>query len=413
MLRRGSPSTPLWVSLPFYHKGERTLSTLILPADEPCRATYNAPKPNTRFLKNILRETDNHNTALKERELTEARQRLKRLRGEDERDNRSSVKRETRAHDSHETKEKHSRRRDDNRVDRNQGHRTKRRRHDSPSPEDVKKQEHKGKRSSREPRGREVSDEDKERHNGREHREERSSRKTRRRELSDENEEYRQQNSHKNREKRRCDRDDEPESVHRRHSRSRERTQHSRYTAKHYFSFPKPDRKSDHRNSRNCSRSRDPRKTSSIAATQTAEQEKDDDSDPLEAIIGPPEPPLEPQVRPRGRGQISSTSGMDARFSSKYDPTTDVRPNSDSEDDWGLALEALKDRQRWKQQGADRLKAAGFTEDEISKWEKGDKKSEVDVKWKGRGEKRDWDSGKVLNEEDGVYDTKAEWARLQ
>ena len=103
---------------------------------------------------------------------------------------------------------------------------------------------------------------------------------------------------------------------------------------------------------------------------------------------------------------------MDARFSTTYDPNTDVHLRSDLDDDWGDALEALKDRQRWKQQGAERLKAAGFTEKQVEKWEKGDEKNEEDVKWTKRGEGREWDKGKVLDAA-GDVDLRAEWGRLK
>ena len=93
----------------------------------------------------------------------------------------------------------------------------------------------------------------------------------------------------------------------------------------------------------------------------------------------------------------------------------DVHPNSDSENDWDQALEALRDRQKWKQQGADRLREAGFTEQEVQKWEKsgpsGDK-GEEDVVWKGRGEGREWDRGKVVMADGGEVETRADWGRL-
>lgn len=108
---------------------------------------------------------------------------------------------------------------------------------------------------------------------------------------------------------------------------------------------------------------------------------------------------------------FASSSAIDSHFSSKYDPSEDVHPNSDSENDWDQALEALRDRQRWKQQGADRLRSAGFTEEEVGKWEKGGEKREEDVRWKGRGEGREWDRGKVL-EDEGV-ETRPEWGRLK
>ncbi len=99
-------------------------------------------------------------------------------------------------------------------------------------------------------------------------------------------------------------------------------------------------------------------------------------------------------------------------FSSTYDPRTDVQPNPESEDDWDQALEALRDRQRWKQQGADRLRAAGFTQDEVEKWARNGERREQDIKWAKRGEGREWDRGKIVGE-DGDTDIKPEWGRLK
>jgi hypothetical protein len=103
---------------------------------------------------------------------------------------------------------------------------------------------------------------------------------------------------------------------------------------------------------------------------------------------------------------------MDARFASTYNPSTDVQIQSDVEDDWGDALEVLRDRQRWKQQGAERLKAAGFSTDQVKKWENGDEKTEDDVQWAAKGEGREWDRGKVIDA-DGHVDLKADWGRLK
>jgi len=104
--------------------------------------------------------------------------------------------------------------------------------------------------------------------------------------------------------------------------------------------------------------------------------------------------------------------GIESRFSSTYDPTTDVRANSDAEDDWGDALEALRDRARWQQQGAERLKAAGFTNDQVKKWEKGDLHNEEDVVWSKKGQAREWDRGKVVDK-DGDVELKADFGRLK
>jgi len=102
---------------------------------------------------------------------------------------------------------------------------------------------------------------------------------------------------------------------------------------------------------------------------------------------------------------------MDTRFDSNYDPSIDVQPDPETEDDWEQALEAMRDRVKWKQQGADRLRAAGFTDTEVKKWEKGDKKDEEDVRWAKKGEGREWDRGKVVDG-DGAVELKAEWGRL-
>jgi len=40
--------------------------------------------------------------------------------------------------------------------------------------------------------------------------------------------------------------------------------------------------------------------------------------------------------------------------------------------------------------GAERLRAAGFTEEQIRKWEKGGEKDIDDVKWSKPGEEREW-----------------------
>jgi hypothetical protein len=93
---------------------------------------------------------------------------------------------------------------------------------------------------------------------------------------------------------------------------------------------------------------------------------------------------------------------MDEHFSSTYNPIFDLHPDSEPEDekeDWDMALEALRDREIWKQKGAERLRAAGFGDDEIKKWaDNGKEKGAEDVKWTREGEAREWDRGKVVEE---------------
>ena len=103
---------------------------------------------------------------------------------------------------------------------------------------------------------------------------------------------------------------------------------------------------------------------------------------------------------------------MDAKFSSAYDPTVDIRSDSDVDDDWGDAVERFRDQQKWKQSGADRLRQAGFSEDQVKKWEKGDEKTEAHVVWAARGSTKEWDRGKVIDD-DGDVTLKADFGRLK
>lgn len=118
---------------------------------------------------------------------------------------------------------------------------------------------------------------------------------------------------------------------------------------------------------------------------------------------------MRPAVRVRGRGahKLATTSNIDAHFSSNYDPSLDVRPDDEQPDekqDWDMALEALRDRQAWKKNHADRMREAGFGDDEIAKWEEGGRDKDArDVRWRSRGQTREWDVGKdqqVSDEED-------------
>lgn len=96
---------------------------------------------------------------------------------------------------------------------------------------------------------------------------------------------------------------------------------------------------------------------------------------------------------------------MDGRFANDYDPRENMQlDESDLQvsktDDWDDMVESFRDRQKWLKQGADRLRAAGFSEEDIKKWEKTGPNGErdiEDVKWTKAGEKREWDRGKSDN----------------
>ncbi|GJC85587.1 hypothetical protein ColLi_08425 [Colletotrichum liriopes] len=125
------------------------------------------------------------------------------------------------------------------------------------------------------------------------------------------------------------------------------------------------------------------------------------DSDPLDDFIGPAPPQ---QVRSRGRGAASGASGIDKRFEADYDPKVDVEMADDGAgaENWDDAVEAFRDRQKWRQNQEQRMRAAGYSDEMIKKWREGgaggEQKDERDVRWAKAGEKREWDRGK----EDGL-----------
>lgn len=163
--------------------------------------------------------------------------------------------------------------------------------------------------------------------------------------------------------------------------------------------------------------------------------ESADESDPLEDFIGPL-PPSENgnALRSRGRGAYKpNSSTIDAHFAADYDPTLDVRPEGDGlqsasksssrrpveglmtlEDDWDMALEALRDRTQWRQKGEERMRAAGINDTAIDRWKNNaafagmDEGRPEDVQWSKKGEKREWDRGKVVDD-DGHTRVRPAW----
>ena len=110
---------------------------------------------------------------------------------------------------------------------------------------------------------------------------------------------------------------------------------------------------------------------------------------------------------------------MDLRFNDpSYNPRADVALSDSgdeggnaADDDWSNSLEALRDRAAWREKGAQRLRDAGFEERDVAKWESGGReKDERDLRWRGKGEGREWDAGKVAGEE-GEVRVKAAWTR--
>ncbi|KAF2724767.1 hypothetical protein K431DRAFT_281720 [Polychaeton citri CBS 116435] len=186
----------------------------------------------------------------------------------------------------------------------------------------------------------------------------------------------------------------------RRPSRSPSRREKHRERRGHHHQNDNIKRSHSHRAR---SRSASPKRTRhhSRYVSITSNSDEGADSDPLVDVIGPAKPS---NSKPRGRGASKSAfDSIDARFAPDYDPIADVRLNDDDDtasvdkDDWDMALEALRDRQRYKSTQEARLKAAGFSEREIDRWRNSDGSEihEEDVKWSKRGEAREWDRGKA------------------
>ncbi|KAI9778253.1 MAG: hypothetical protein M1839_008277 [Geoglossum umbratile] len=379
-------------------------SAMGLQAFFPKRPTTNAPKPNTRFLRNIIRETDSHNAALRAKEADESRARLKALQGElDPRRSRSSGGPRRHAGDTRSVGQTAS--------DKESGNR-KRRKLGCDSDEDEKDRGSHRRRSSHKSSREDYGE--RERRKGTRDRGDDSLLRDRH-SRGDKNQKRRRSRSV---ERSRTKRDGD--TGHRRRRRSHSRT---RSSAK--------EREGDERYHRTRRRRHSSVSSSSMPRTPSPHQKEPrssmhrrtaspppppspSDSDPLTSIIGPKP---EPTPQPRGRGAFTSSTAMDAHFSPTYNPALDILPSSSSNvnsdaDDWDQALEALRDRERWKQAGAKRLRDAGFTEEEVKKWEGEGGRKEEDVKWGNKGEGREWDRGKVIGE-DGWVDVRAEWGRLK
>ncbi|KAH7402561.1 hypothetical protein BKA66DRAFT_449046 [Pyrenochaeta sp. MPI-SDFR-AT-0127] len=387
-----------------------------IDAFNPKRIKSGAPKPNTSFLRHIIRQTDSHNAALLAREAEESHARLKTMDREMESERRKEAERKRKKADGRLTPltsdSESQYRRSKQRSDYGTGREKERRagEHHDHKEESCRRRRGKSIETRREKRRHEHSDK------------ERSTRKRRRPHAHrDEERRYRHGSEEQDDRSRRRDYRDHKgysrrsrRSKSRSTSRSRSRSRSPR-TSKHESRHKRRDLSySPHRASRNSMpKSFLPNSKYSARSSKPRSTSPASDSDPLEALIGPLLPSAQSLVRARGRGaHKTSAMDMDSRFSTNYDPTTDVRPDSDGEDDWGNALEALRDRQRWQQQGADRLKAAGFTDEQVKKWEKGESQNEDDVVWARNGQAREWDRGKVVDE-DGHVELKADFGRLK
>ncbi|OAL34353.1 hypothetical protein AYO20_06406 [Fonsecaea nubica] len=356
----------------------------------PKRPAGSAPKPNTRFLKTLVREADSHNAKLKEKEELEARIRLQNIR-DAERDARKDRRRE-RDDGEHYEWDRKRRRTSDAREDDREDPRDKR--------DGARVSGH-----SRNPERERERDEKKRRRRKQQH--ENGD--------SDEFHEYKRSRHNDSPRRRRS----------RSRSRSRSRERRPGETRKRHRQPDSERRPRQHSppSGMELSGSKD------IHRRARASSSSSTSSDPLAPLIGP-HPISTDDQRPRRRGRgfnhrnhtsHQSRSNIDAHFSPTYDPSThDAALDSDElnpedqaggpDDEWTSALSALRDRRAWRAKQAERMKDAGFTAEEITRWEKSastsrgllanDDDGDVrDVKWRKRGEEREWDIGKERSPE--------------
>ncbi|KAI3131592.1 hypothetical protein CBS147326_5555 [Penicillium roqueforti] len=402
----------------------------------PSRPTSNAPKPNTRFLRNLIKVTDSHNTALKLKEEREARQRMRQLKYQASGASGALVPTSTdRSDDRSKVRGSRDHRRGD-REDRNRSHR-KRTRSRSPSAERDRSRRHR--RANEEYDGSGEKDKSRDRHR-RDHRDHESMRDQR---DGDKEHTRRRRERSYSRSPSRSPRRDRSTDRHR-HRRQKRQSGHSarsisrsRSPESYKSRRPKREDASPHGSRRSRLEPSTRHRRLSPLATLTARQnELGNESDPLEDLVGPlPPRQNEPPIRSRGRGVYKhSMSNIDAHFAPGYDPATDVHLDGNrldsmgqessrrpvaglmtKDDDWDMAMEALRDRERWRSKGEERLRTAGIDEAVIDKWKNntafagvdGESKPE-DVQWSKKGEGREWDRGKFVDG-DGHIDIRAAW----
>ncbi|KAL6874890.1 hypothetical protein J3F83DRAFT_729031 [Trichoderma novae-zelandiae] len=331
----------------------------------------NVPKPNTRFLRNIIKDTDSHNKALLAKEAAESKARLRDLERADEAKRRKAnptdgdVRRRQLGNiqsilgGSRHKRDDNTKLTDDDKKSRNRGdsdrhsHRTSHRERDTDT--DGRKARKDYGRLSRSP----------ERDERRTHHEDRP-RSSRKRHRDDSAEDKHRHGRHRHRDRSRSPR-------HRRRSQS-PRTKKSKH------------------------RSRSPLAAEKRSPRDSHLKNDGDDSDPLDEFIGPAPPP-----KYRGRGTVAGTASLDRRFAESYDPSTDVLPG-DEGGDWDDAVEAFRDRQKLRRTQDERMKAAGFADHQIQRINNSQReKTEDDVVWSKPGEERAWDRGKK-DDEDGDGD---------
>ncbi|QGI83155.1 uncharacterized protein FFMR_09598 [Fusarium fujikuroi] len=341
----------------------------------------NMMKPNTRFLRHIIKDTDNHNKALLAKEAAESKARLKDLERTEEikrRKTNPSVHdiRRRQMGDIHAILGGKKRPRDEDEAGPSS-------RRDSRRADKVRRQERK---HDQRPDDLFTDKRSEQRQHGRLSRDDRRSKTDDESRRSD-----RSRKDHRQRDRTRSrDRESEEEGHHRRSHKRRDR---SKSPASRRRSRSPRESKSKHRHRSPLDKIENRKRKED----EEDEEEEEEGLDAMEDLIGPAPPP-----KYRGRGTVGGSSGIDRRFSDTYDPKTDIQMDEDEVgNDWDDAVEAFRDRQKLRQNQEQRLKDAGFADEQIQRASGADGKSTESVQWSKAGEKRAWDVGKVIGS-DGV-----------
>ncbi|KAI9893053.1 MAG: hypothetical protein M1814_000600 [Vezdaea aestivalis] len=158
--------------------------------------------------------------------------------------------------------------------------------------------------------------------------------------------------------------DSASDSEDRERSARRHHHRHSRHSRRHRSISP-PSSRGKHSKSGRRERSASPRPR---AKRRQATPSPSESSDPLEELIGP-----RPERR-KGRGRFSGPAVL-----GREEGEEEGSRGEGDEDDWGVALRAVRAKEIYRGSGS-RERA-----DEA-----------VEVKWRGKGEGREWDAGKVV-----------------
>ncbi|OAR04805.1 hypothetical protein LLEC1_03243 [Akanthomyces lecanii] len=260
-----------------------------LGKDSDSKKPANIPKPNTRFLRNIIKGTDTHNKALLAKEAAESKARLKTLeRTED-------IKRKKSNPSTKDIRERHM-----GDIQAILGGRKSKKRGDD---NDIDKTELDGRdrdKSKRKSRAHKDGDWDKEGRN------------------ETQSSPNHPSNSHEHHSSRRNDRHRsrpkghsfEDEHKARRHKHSRDGRSKS----------PRSGHRSDRTRSRDTERRRHRRRSPSRYKSPVPNETEATLQKSQNGEIGPAPPPII-----RGRGAVGASSGIDRRFSASYDPKADLQ----------------------------------------------------------------------------------------